>query len=525
MTDDRHPEPPGTRPLVPLEDVIRRPVDRRALLTWTARSSLAGLALVGAFGAFVAGCGGDDGGDRGGVPTGGGEGGGARPPSLKIGVIAPLSGIGQFIGQIVERSLGATKQHIEKAGLLPGTKVEYTIVDAPAEQFAQATSKAYNQLVADRDVVGILWCTPLGLTEAIPQVQRDGIPVMAVYADPYSEGNLYPEGNGPRNVFQMLLPDTMSFDALCRYAADDRGYRSVGLLYDSLTLPTARDQLAPAAQRYGLDVVAVEEFSLVSADYGAQLQRLKDARPNCLIVWGLSDNTANIVKGLDDLGAAYVDTPTAKSATRWAPQILGYPGGTGEKKWAELAGSSAKVGTLTAWYLGGLIGGPRFPIRDWLVEYNGRGASGGEEGAPNALWALVEAVKRAGSTDRAKMVTALEQIPKVEFAGLPFRFGTRNHLGMTEDDVVLITLERYTGPEPTDPPYVLGREWTETFPLIKDDYVGPAHLVRPTLAANRRAQPEYMDQILVEGWGTQCTKTPPDALGVDVKMTNACKIH
>ena len=47
------------------------------------------------------------------------------------------------------------------------------------------------------------------------------------------------------------------------------------------------------------DVVGIEEFTLFSADYGAQLQRLKQARPECLIVWGLSDNTAGIAKGLD----------------------------------------------------------------------------------------------------------------------------------------------------------------------------------------------------------------------------------
>jgi hypothetical protein len=134
-------------------------------------------------------------------------------------------------------------------------------------------------------------------------------------------------------------------------------------------------------------------------------------------------------------------------------------------------------------------------------------------------------VRRAGSKDRRAIVKALEEIPKIEFAGLPFAFTAEQHLGMTRDDVVLITLERYTGPADTDPPYALGREWTETFPLITRNYVGPAHLVRPTLEANLRSQPEYMAQILREGWGTQCTKTPPDAVGTDVKITNACKIH
>ncbi len=246
---------------------------------------------------------------------------------------------------------------------------------------------------------------------------------MSVYGDPYAEGKLYPDGGGLRNVFQMLLPDTMSLDALCNYAKNDRRYASAALIYDKLTLPTAADLFRTAAKNNGLDVVAVEEFTLFSADYGAQLQRLKSAAPHALIVWGLSDNTAQIVKGIDALGAAYIDTPTARSGTKWAPHILGYPGGTGEKKWAELAGSSAKSGTLTAWYLGGLVGGPHFPIRDWLVAYDGNGASGGEEGAPNAWWAILQAVKSAGSTDRQKMVERARDDPedRVRRLALPFR--------------------------------------------------------------------------------------------------------
>jgi branched-chain amino acid transport system substrate-binding protein len=511
---------------VPVDTVLHRPFDRRAFLRGAGHAAL-GVGLLGGLGSFAAACSSDGGsGDGGTSDRSGSDGGGFAGLSspLKIGVIVPTSGIAKFIGDIVERSLAATKQHIEKAGLVKGVTVEYEIVNAPAEQFAEGTGKAYNQLVADPSVIGILWCTPVGLAEAQPQIQRDQIPVMAVYADPYADAVLYPRGGGPRNIFQMLLPDTMSFDAMCQYAKRDRGYESTALIYDSVTLPTAQEQFERAAKAAKLDVVAVEEFSLFTGDYGAQLQRLKQAGPQSLFVWGISDNTASIAEGLAALGAGYVDTPTAKSG-KWAPQILGYPGGVGEKKWAELAGDAARTGTITAWYLGGLVGGPHFPIRDWLVEYDGKGASGGEEGAPNAWWALLEAVRRAGSTDRGMVVDAIEQIPKIEFAGLPFHFTKDRHLGMTEDDVVLITLERWNGPERTDPPYVLGREWDETFPLLSDQYVGPAHLVRPTLAANKRAQPDYMDQILSEGWGSQCTKRPPTATGDAITMSSDCRIH
>ena len=53
-----------------------------------------------------------------------------------------------------------------------------------------------------------------------------------------------------------------------------------------------------------------------------------------LIVWGLASNTAGVVKQLDELGAAFVDTPTAKGPG-WRPHIVGAPTGTGDKQWVE----------------------------------------------------------------------------------------------------------------------------------------------------------------------------------------------
>jgi hypothetical protein len=43
--------------------------------------------------------------------------------------------------------------------------------------------------------------------------------------------------------------------------------------------------------------------------------------------------------------------------------------------------------------------------------------------------------------------------------------------------------------------------------------------VRPTLEANRKAHPDVVDQVLREGWGTQCTRHPDGTLGAE------CKVH
>jgi hypothetical protein len=295
------------------------------------------------------------------------------------------------------------------------------------------------------------------------------------------------------------------------------------LLYDNTLGDLPRVNFEAALDKHHVQPAGIEQFRLFTGDFGAQLQRLNAERGDCLFLWGVAESAANVVRALDRLGAGYVDAPTAKGGG-WRPHVFGWPAGTGEKRWAELAGDAAKTGTLTTWNMGGLVAQPSFPIRDWMQRYLGRLPTGGEEAPANCYWALLEAVRRAGSTDRARVVTALEGL-RTTFAGLEFGFTSDRHLALTDDDLVLITLERASGPAPTDPPYVLGREFVEVWGPDDPSYVGPTHLVRPTLAANRRAHPAVIDRILEEGWGTICTVRPPDRHGRGVVPTAQCKIH
>ncbi|MFN8036296.1 MAG: ABC transporter substrate-binding protein [Acidimicrobiia bacterium] len=445
------------------------------------------------------------------------------PKTVKVGVIAPFDGLGAFVGAIVTRSLDSTMKHIKDAKLYPGIDVQLVKVNAKAEEQADGTTKAYQQLVADPDVIGILWCTPFGLKEAKTSIARDGIPVIAVYNDLWSEGLLYPKGP-ERSIFQMYLPDLKAMQQLLKYAKKDRGYTSAGLIYDTITPPATNTEkyFRLAAKQAGINVAGVETFNLLSADYGAQITRLKAAKPQCLLVWGLAENTAGVVKALDAIGAGYVDTPTAKGAD-WHPHVMGSPGGTGEKKWAGLAGDAAKVGSLTCWYLGGFVGAPDFPIRDWMHKYANTYPTGGEEVPANGLYALLEASRVSKGKDRTKMVDALEKFTGT-FAALQYGWTPKRHLSLTDDQLALVTLEHAEYPGKTDPPYVGGKE-KDLYLQIDPHYFGPTILVRPTRARNTKAYPSAMKTVLEQGYGVQCTKTPPDALGLKVKMTNACKLH
>ena len=492
-----------------IEGEVQKDLSRRLFM----KAGFGTFAAATLSGSFLAAC--AKGNDSGDVSSGDGGGG----DTIKVGVVAPFSGVGAFIGTIVNNSLNTAVKQLNATGGIGGRKVQLVLRDTGVDP--ANGPKAYTELSADSGIVGILWCQGAGFTQALPSIKRDRMPVISVFNDLYSTKKLYPEGDvAGRSVFQLIMPGTYGMKTLTEYAKNDRGYTSGALITDTSTDPEGDVPkfFKAAMDEAGMEIKGIETFAITDSDYGAQLQRIKAAKPQTIWIWGLSANSAGIVSQLYDLGAEYIDTPTAKAGGEWHPHVFGSPAGTGDKSWVALAGNKAKVGTVTAWHVGGLISLPSFAIAGWMRKYIQKDPTGGEESPADGLAALLNGVKKAGSTDRAKVVDGLETMGKIKFASIPFGFTAQNHLAKTQDDLIVVTMERGgTGPAATDPPYKLGTEWGQG--VFERTPAGPAHLVRPTLERNKKAHPEVMEEVLKEGYGTQCTKHPDGSLG------NECKIH
>lgn len=447
-----------------------------------------------------------------------------RGDTVKIGVIAPFSGAGSATGTIVSTSLEAAVKHLNTTGGVEGRKVEVLLRDTGGE--AAHALRHYGDFAGQRDLIGVLWCGAPGLDQALPRIRADGMPVVVAFDDPSSGGPLTPgAGAEAASLFKMQVVHDDSMAVLARYAADDRSYASAALLHDA-GLPGAdlTDQrFREIFTAEGVEVRGVERYSGAVEDgtdathYVAHLERLRALAPQVLYLHGLPEHAAGIATALASMDASYVDTPTTRGPA-WHPHLFGSPLAFGDGSWTALAGEAAKVGTVTTNHVGGLIYLPSYAVGGWMRTHLGREPSGWEELPADALASLLEGMKKAGTTDRRRVVEGIETMGTIKFASAGFGYTRDRHVAFTPDDVVIMTLERLRGAAPSQPPYELGSEWRRGG-LFDGTAAAPTHLVRPTVTANRSAHPQKIEEVLAQHFGTHCTVGP----GGD--LIPACTIH
>jgi ABC-type branched-subunit amino acid transport system substrate-binding protein len=425
------------------------------------------------------------------------------PPTVRIGYVAEVTGPFAFRGELVTAALDAFQAFVDdkSGGLYHGAKVQVLPVDAPT---GADGGQAYADLV-QRKADAILWCSPFGLIETLPAIASGSTPVISVFADLYSYG---PPGllTGPSAkggmVFQTLLPDRFAVDLLCAYAAEDRGFASAGLLFDTAAYPGVDHLFEASLKAHGLTNQGVYAFNSAApgSDYSGPLLALKRSGCHLVACYSLADQASVVATLLQTFDAAYVDTLTTLRS-HFKPMLVGAPWGAADPSFAQLAGDAARRGTISATSLGAVPTLPDLPIRRWLHDYvpryNGGLLRGAEAAPADAAALVVDAAVRAGSTHGPAVVAALESGMVTKAASLAgLSFAPEQHLCLTGDDAVLLTLEY----PPT--PYNLGAEWREVLPR---GYRGATQLVDFTLAANTRAHPDVIASVLQRRYGTSST--------------------
>lgn len=438
---------------------------------------------------------------------------------LTVGAIGIFPSPGEkYEGELPETALRAALGKLNSEGGALGRSIVFRGAQAGTEDEA---FEGYRRLASDPSVLGIILATPLGTEQIIEAAARSGVPVISTVLDLQGRGLLWPTAGTNRSIFQFHLPESWSIEALVDYCVYDRRYSSATMIFDDFLFPHSGKSFVAACNARGLKPVAVQYLGQGGAPIREQLEQLRLSRSDAVFVWADPQATAEVAIALQEMNAAFIDTPTARTSTggQWHPHLVGSPTGMFEHDWAAAAGEAARPGSVTAGDVGSFRKGPEWLPERWgeefAVDWERRKARRrGIRQVVDATYALVESARRTGSTDRADIVKGLESGKDFRFASTNFGFSERDHVALNTGDVAIFTLERGS-PAETSPPYELGTEWDLGIMNERDMTL----LVRPRLEQNMNVNSELMRAILQGGYGTQCHRSQDGILLSD------CKIH
>ena len=316
---------------------------------------------------------------------------------VKIGHVAPLTGPIAHLGKDNENGARLALEEINKAGLtIDGKKVVLTLVpEDDAEDPKTATQVA--QKLVDAKVVGVVGHLNSGTS----------IPASKIYSDagitqvsPSSTNPDYTK-QGFRTTYRLVATDAQQGPALGNYVANTLKAKTVAIIDDSTQYGKGlADEFEKTVKAAGLKVVTREASNNKVTDFKAILTKVKGSKPD-VIMYG----------GMDATGG-----PLAKQATELGikAKIVGGDGMCTEKL-IELAGDA--VVNVTCSEAGKALS-KMAQGADFQKRYKERFNSDVQIYAPftyDAVYVLVDAMKRANSTDPAKILVAM---PDTKMNGL-----------------------------------------------------------------------------------------------------------
>jgi branched-chain amino acid transport system substrate-binding protein len=322
----------------------------------------------------------------------------AQPP-IRIGASLSRSGPFEAQGQNMLRGYQLCVRHANDRGGVLGRRTE---LHAEDDRSSGATAAAlYEKLITQDRVDAILGPYSSPITEAMADVaERHRMPMVGAGA---AATSIYRKGR--KFAFMLASPSEAWLEGLVDIAAR-RGLKTVAVIYErTLLQQTIGEGAIELARKRGLTVVLGESYPRGTTDFGDILRRVKAANPDVLAA--ATYESAAITRLLKELDVN--------------PRMFGATVGVAFPNFHEALGRDAEYvyGTsqweaeLMTLRAGGLIPiarnypGAREFVESHHREYPGAEISYHTAQAYGGCQVLLEAIRRAGSLDRAKVRGAL----------------------------------------------------------------------------------------------------------------------
>jgi len=351
----------------------------------------------------------------------------AKGTTVKIGAIFSTTGPAANLGGPEARTLETAVQEANKKGGLGGSQIELILKDSGGSP-EKAISFA-KQLIEEDKVFAIIGPSTSGETMKIKGIAEEGKTILLSCAA--AEAIVNPVAS---YVFKVAPSDSHAARHIFEQMKK-MGISKIGLVSSNTGFGKAgKEQVEKLAPSFAIQIVANEVYEKEATDLTAVVTKLKAANVQAFINWSIEPAQAIVIKNARQVG---LDVPIFQSH------------GFGNIQYARAAGPAAEGVIFPA---SRLLVADSLPadnkqkpvLLKYKQSYEGRfkedaSTFGGH--AHDALLLLSKAVEKAGSLDKEKVRTALENLQGVVGTAGVFNFSARDHGGLGMDAFVMQTVK------------------------------------------------------------------------------------
>ncbi|EME69270.1 branched-chain amino acid ABC transporter, periplasmic ligand-binding component [Paramagnetospirillum caucaseum] len=347
---------------------------------------------------------------------------------IKVGAVLSLTGGAAPLGEPEAQTLQMMVDETNKAGGLLGRRVALIQFDDGSDP--GKANGFVKRLIEDEKVDMLIGGTTTGATMAMYSlVERAEIPFISlggarVIVDPVKKW-----------LFKVSHDDRMASERALQDMAG-RGYKSIALLADTTGYgQSSRKETLAVAGKYGVSIIADETFNVKDTDVTAQLAKIKNnPAVQALFVSSFGQGPIVVAKGMAQLGMTL-------------PHYEGH--GSASQEYLNLTGAASE---------GVRMPSPAVIVAQVLPDSDPQKALSAEyakafearfKTPPSTFgayardaWLLwVNAVTRAGSTDKAKVRDALENTKDFPDTSGIVTMSPQDHLGIDSSGLKMVQIK------------------------------------------------------------------------------------
>lgn len=315
----------------------------------------------------------------------------AKPETIKIGGMAPLTGALAIYGVTTTNGAELAVKEINENGGVLGKKIEYVMLDTKGD--SSEAVMAYNKLV-DEKVAGIIGEVTSKPTLAVAEVAvQDNMPLITPTGTQVDITEVGP------NIFRVCFTNPYQGKVLAITSKERLGANTVAVMLNNSS--DYSDGIAKAfieeSEKLGMKVMGVEGYSDGDKDFRPQLTKLAAMNPDVILIPEYYEQAALIATQAREVGVKSI--------------FVGSDGWDGIAKTLDQSAYAAIENSYFTNHFS--MEDQSEKIQDFLKDY--REAYKEDPSAFSALgydavYMMKSAIEKAGSTDKQKIVDALKGI-------------------------------------------------------------------------------------------------------------------